>query len=123
MHRENMGTIQTNVTGDTSEELTLVQAAKADDITAFEQLINKDDSGAAHGLPHCVRPAGCGRSEHGRDCGNAGVERSSSEIKIASREVAVARAVESVLQEKTKRRRTTAVKCSKFLTELNDFLD
>jgi RNA polymerase sigma-70 factor (ECF subfamily) len=38
-----MGTIQTNVTGDTSEELALVQAAKDGDITAFEQLIKKYD--------------------------------------------------------------------------------
>jgi RNA polymerase sigma-70 factor (ECF subfamily) len=38
-----MGTIQTNVTGDTSEELALVQAAKGGDITAFEQLIKKYD--------------------------------------------------------------------------------
>jgi len=38
-----MGTIQTNVTGDTSEELALVQAAKSGDIAAFEQLIKKYD--------------------------------------------------------------------------------
>jgi RNA polymerase sigma-70 factor (ECF subfamily) len=38
-----MGTIQTNVTGDTSEELALVQAAKGGDISAFEQLIKKYD--------------------------------------------------------------------------------
>jgi RNA polymerase sigma-70 factor, ECF subfamily len=38
-----MGTIQTNVTGDTSEELALVLAAKEGDITAFEQLIKKYD--------------------------------------------------------------------------------
>jgi len=38
-----MGTIQTNVTGDTSEELALVQADKGGDITAFEQLIKKYD--------------------------------------------------------------------------------
>jgi RNA polymerase sigma-70 factor, ECF subfamily len=39
-----MGTIQTNVTtGDTSEELALVQAAKGGDIAAFEQLIKKYD--------------------------------------------------------------------------------
>src|SRR5436853_6453462 len=43
MHRENMGTIQTNVTGDTSEELALVQAAKGGDITAFEKLLKKYD--------------------------------------------------------------------------------
>src|SRR5947208_15553708 len=38
-----MGTIQTNVTGDTSEELALVQAAKGGDIASFEQLIKKYD--------------------------------------------------------------------------------
>jgi RNA polymerase sigma-70 factor (ECF subfamily) len=39
-----MGTIQTNVTtGDTSEELALVQAAKGGDIAAFEQLVKKYD--------------------------------------------------------------------------------
>jgi len=39
-----MGTIQTNVTtGDSSEELALVQAAKGGDIAAFEQLIKKYD--------------------------------------------------------------------------------
>jgi RNA polymerase sigma-70 factor (ECF subfamily) len=38
-----MGTIQTNVTGDLSEELQLVQAAKRGDITAFEQLVKRYD--------------------------------------------------------------------------------
>jgi RNA polymerase sigma-70 factor, ECF subfamily len=38
-----MGTIQTNVTGDTGEELTLVQAAQGGDITAFEQLLKRYD--------------------------------------------------------------------------------
>src|SRR5947209_9191883 len=38
-----MGTIQTNVTGDASEELQLVQAAKRGDITAFEQLVKRYD--------------------------------------------------------------------------------
>jgi RNA polymerase sigma-70 factor (ECF subfamily) len=38
-----MGTIQTNVTGDVSEELQLVQAAKGGDITAFEQLVKRYD--------------------------------------------------------------------------------
>src|SRR3954467_8332054 len=38
-----MGTIQTNVTGDTSEELALVQSAREGDIAAFEQLIKKYD--------------------------------------------------------------------------------
>jgi RNA polymerase sigma-70 factor (ECF subfamily) len=38
-----MGTIQTNVTGDVSEELQLVQAAKRGDITAFEQLVKRYD--------------------------------------------------------------------------------
>src|SRR3954454_8390247 len=38
-----MGTIQTNITGDTSEELALVEAARAGDVSAFEQLIRKYD--------------------------------------------------------------------------------
>ena len=38
-----MSTIQTNVTGDTSEELLLVQAAKRGDISAFEQLVKRYD--------------------------------------------------------------------------------
>ncbi len=38
-----MGTIQTNVTGDTSEELLLVQAAKRGEISAFEQLVKRYD--------------------------------------------------------------------------------
>ncbi|MCU1284413.1 MAG: polymerase, sigma-24 subunit, RpoE [Acidobacteriales bacterium] len=39
-----MGTIQTNVTtGDTSEELALIQSAREGDIAAFEQLIRKYD--------------------------------------------------------------------------------
>ena len=38
-----MGTIQTNVTGDTGEELALVQAAQGGDITAFEQLLKRYD--------------------------------------------------------------------------------
>lgn len=38
-----MGAIQTNVTGDTSEELLLVQAAKRGDISAFEQLVKRYD--------------------------------------------------------------------------------
>jgi RNA polymerase sigma-70 factor (ECF subfamily) len=38
-----MGTIQTNVIGDTSEELLLVQAAKRGDISAFEQLVKRYD--------------------------------------------------------------------------------
>src|SRR6201987_5961153 len=39
-----MGTLHTNVTtGDSSEELALVQAAKGGDIAAFEQLIKKYD--------------------------------------------------------------------------------
>jgi len=38
-----MGTIQTNVTGDTSEDLALVQSAKDGDIAAFEQLIKRYD--------------------------------------------------------------------------------
>lgn len=38
-----MGTIQTNVTGDASEELQLVQAAKRGDISAFEQLVKRYD--------------------------------------------------------------------------------
>jgi RNA polymerase sigma-70 factor (ECF subfamily) len=38
-----MGTIQTNVTGDTSEELVLVQAAKRGDVSAFEQLVKRYD--------------------------------------------------------------------------------
>jgi RNA polymerase sigma-70 factor (ECF subfamily) len=43
LHREHMGTIQTNVTGDTSEDLALVQSAKDGDIAAFEQLIKRYD--------------------------------------------------------------------------------
>jgi RNA polymerase sigma-70 factor (ECF subfamily) len=38
-----MGTIQTNVTGDTGEELALVHAAQQGDISAFEQLIKRYD--------------------------------------------------------------------------------
>jgi RNA polymerase sigma-70 factor (ECF subfamily) len=38
-----MGTIQTNVTGDTSEDLALVQSAREGDIAAFEQLIKRYD--------------------------------------------------------------------------------
>ena len=38
-----MGTIQTNVTGDTGEELALVQAAQQGDISAFEQLVSRYD--------------------------------------------------------------------------------
>jgi RNA polymerase sigma-70 factor, ECF subfamily len=38
-----MGTIQTNVTGDTGEELALVQSAQQGDIAAFEQLIKRYD--------------------------------------------------------------------------------
>lgn len=38
-----MGTIQTNVTGDTGEQLALVQAARAGDMSAFEQLIKLYD--------------------------------------------------------------------------------
>jgi RNA polymerase sigma-70 factor, ECF subfamily len=38
-----MGAIQQNVTGDTGEELALVQAAQQGDITAFEQLIKRYD--------------------------------------------------------------------------------
>ena len=38
-----MGTIQTNVTGDTGAELALVQAARSGDISAFEQLVKKYD--------------------------------------------------------------------------------
>lgn len=38
-----MGTIQTNVTGDTGQELALVTAAREGDIQAFEQLIQKYD--------------------------------------------------------------------------------
>src|SRR3954468_7860657 len=38
-----MGTIQTNVTGDTGEDLALVQAARAGDINAFETLIKRYD--------------------------------------------------------------------------------
>jgi RNA polymerase sigma-70 factor, ECF subfamily len=38
-----MGTIQTNVTGDTGEELALVTAAREGDMHAFEQLIQKYD--------------------------------------------------------------------------------
>lgn len=38
-----MGTIQTNVTGDTGQELALVQAAREGDISAFEQLVQKYD--------------------------------------------------------------------------------
>jgi RNA polymerase sigma-70 factor (ECF subfamily) len=38
-----MGTIQTNVTGDTGEELALVQAAQGGDITAFERLLKRYD--------------------------------------------------------------------------------
>jgi RNA polymerase sigma-70 factor, ECF subfamily len=38
-----MGTIQTNVTGDTGEELALVQAAQGGDIVAFEQLLKRYD--------------------------------------------------------------------------------
>ena len=43
MHRSPMGTIQTNVTGDTGQELALVNAAREGDIQAFEQLIQKYD--------------------------------------------------------------------------------
>lgn len=38
-----MGTIQTNVTGDTGAELALVNAAREGDMQAFEQLIQKYD--------------------------------------------------------------------------------
>jgi RNA polymerase sigma-70 factor (ECF subfamily) len=38
-----MGTIQTNVTGDTGEELVLVQAAQGGDISAFERLLKRYD--------------------------------------------------------------------------------
>jgi RNA polymerase sigma-70 factor, ECF subfamily len=38
-----MGTIQTNVTGDTGAELALVEAARSGDISAFEQLVKKYD--------------------------------------------------------------------------------
>jgi len=38
-----MGTIQTNVTGDTGEDLALVQAAREGDIGAFEQLLKRYD--------------------------------------------------------------------------------
>ena len=43
LHRNHMGTIQTNVTGDTGEDLLLVQAARDGDIAAFEQLIKRYD--------------------------------------------------------------------------------
>lgn len=38
-----MGTIQTNVTGDTGEDLALVQSAREGDMAAFEQLIKRYD--------------------------------------------------------------------------------
>lgn len=38
-----MGTIQTNVTGDTGQELALVKAAREGDVNAFEQLIKRYD--------------------------------------------------------------------------------
>ena len=38
-----MGTIQTNVTGDTGEDLALVQAAREGDIAAFETLLKRYD--------------------------------------------------------------------------------
>src|SRR5256714_15034759 len=38
-----MGTIQTNVTGDTGEDLALVQAAREGDINAFEELVRRYD--------------------------------------------------------------------------------
>src|SRR4051812_22232124 len=38
-----MGTIQTNVTGDTGADLALVEAARAGDVSAFEQLIKRYD--------------------------------------------------------------------------------
>lgn len=38
-----MGTIQSNVTGDTGQELALVQAAREGDISAFEKLVQKYD--------------------------------------------------------------------------------
>src|SRR5207302_10302123 len=38
-----MGTIQTNVTGDTGEDLALVQAAREGDIGAFEELVRRYD--------------------------------------------------------------------------------
>src|SRR5262245_44979563 len=38
-----MALIETNVTGDTGEELALVQAAQAGDVGAFEQLLKKYD--------------------------------------------------------------------------------
>ncbi len=43
LHRKPMGTIQTNVTGDTGAELALVTAAREGDMQAFEQLIQKYD--------------------------------------------------------------------------------
>jgi RNA polymerase sigma-70 factor, ECF subfamily len=43
LHRSPMGAIQTNVTGDTGQELALVTAAREGDIQAFEQLIQKYD--------------------------------------------------------------------------------
>jgi len=38
-----MALIETNVTGDTGEELALVQAAQAGDVAAFEKLLKKYD--------------------------------------------------------------------------------
>src|SRR3954469_161259 len=38
-----MGTIQTNVIGDTGAELALVEAARSGDIGAFEQLVKRYD--------------------------------------------------------------------------------
>src|SRR3954470_22773500 len=43
LHRNIMGTIQTNVTGDTGADLALVEAARAGDVSAFEQLIKRYD--------------------------------------------------------------------------------
>ena len=44
MHRTTMALIETNVaTGDTGEELALVQAAQAGDVAAFEKLLKKYD--------------------------------------------------------------------------------
>jgi len=53
-----MGTIPTNVTGDTSEELALVQAAKGGDITAFEQLIKNTMERFSYCAAHHSEPRG-----------------------------------------------------------------
>ena len=41
LNRENMGTIQSNVTDAAGQELALVQAARAGDIAAFEELVRR----------------------------------------------------------------------------------